>query len=459
MYFGKKLSFSRTYNAVFVEFTDSLKAGLEKEIQVFYHGKPKEPNRTIPQDGGFIWDKDNIGNPWIQVVCQGSGASIWWPNKDHLSDEPDSMKISVTVPDELMEISNGTLLRTTKLTGKRIKYDWYVSYPINNYNVTLNIGKYVSFNDSIGKEGDFGINYYVMPYNLTNAKKLFTQVKPLLSCYEKLYGEYPFKKDGLAIIETPYPMEHQSAVAIGKITDERAKSSKEFLNLNFDGNLVHEVAHEWWGNNVSCKDMADIWIHEAFATYSEAMFVECEYGYEISQQYLNEYKNKIKAKYPLVGVYNVNDFFYEIGDSYSKGSLFLNTLRHIIDNDSLWFEILKGLQIQFRYKTIDKNDVINYINKKSNLDLTPVFDQYLNYTSLPELLIKPIMENGVLNIEYKWNADVKDFNMPVKVSLSKGKTGFIYPTTSLKKIALENLNFKDFEVEEDEFLINVLFEE
>ncbi|MBD0258292.1 MAG: carboxypeptidase-like regulatory domain-containing protein, partial [Cytophagales bacterium] len=271
---GQALPYTRECNAVFIQFPEKLPLHSRQEITIRYGGKPKEPNWDIPMDGGFLWQKDAAGNPWVQVVCQGSGASLWWPNKDHLSDEPDSVRLAVTVPDGLMCIANGRLRRTTPLSGKQTRYEWFVSYPINNYNLTLNIGKYAHLQDHYVTTDTLTLDYYVMPYHLEKGKIIFDRVKPMLTLLESQYGKYPFPRDGFKLMESLYPMEHQSAVSFGKLPEGEVRDSLEVpMRL-----VWHEVSHEWWGNNVSCRDLADMWIHEAFATYSESLPMKAQFG-------------------------------------------------------------------------------------------------------------------------------------------------------------------------------------
>ena len=256
--------------------------GVEDSITVYYEGKPIIPN-IAELKGGFLWYQDHDGNPWIESVCQGSGASLWWPCKDHLSDEPDSMKISVTIPDNLIDISNGRLLDTVSLPGKRKRFDWFVSYPINNYNVAVNIGNYKHFSDIFVREKDtMQLHFYYLPYNEEPAKKIFGGTKELLSFFERSFGEYPFKRDGFTLMESLYPMEHQGAISIGSINDPFYSNKIDYDELT--RLMWHEAAHEWWGNNITEKDIADIWIHEAFATYSEAMMTEFFEGKDAVQK-------------------------------------------------------------------------------------------------------------------------------------------------------------------------------
>ena len=307
---GKELSFSREYNAVFVDFDQWIKKGSKAFIRVYYEGNPKIAVNP-PWDGGFSWKTDKNGKDWIGVSCQGLGASSWWPNKDHQSDEPDSMLISCQIPFGLSCISNGNLrlhdLR--KSTMHFNTYNWFVSYPINNYDVSINIGDYVHFDDQYISNGDtLALDYYVLSYNEQKAKTHFEQVKPMLNCFEKYLGPYPFFNDGFALIETPYlGMEHQSGIAYGNNFLPGYKGNTNFTaGLDFDYIIIHETGHEWWGNSITANDISDMWIQETFCTYSEALFVECIYGYDTMIKYVENQMKMARNVSPIVGVPDVH---------------------------------------------------------------------------------------------------------------------------------------------------------
>jgi aminopeptidase N len=451
LYRGKPLPYTRECNAVFIQFHEKLPLHSLQEITIRYAGKPKEPNWDIPMDGGFLWEKDAAGNPWVQVVCQGSGASLWWPNKDHLSDEPDSVRMTVTVPADLMCIANGRLRRSTPLPGKRTRYEWFVSYPINNYNLTLNIGKYAHLQDRYVTTDTLTLDYYVMPYNLEKGKVIFDRVKPMLVVLESQYGKYPFPRDGFKLMESLYPMEHQSAVSFGKLpAGEMTDSLQAPMGL-----VWHEVSHEWWGNSVSCRDLADMWIHEAFATYSESLPLQAAFGPGGESEYMISLPEKVIGKEPIIGVYDVNHIHYDIGDMYEKGALVLYTFKNVLHNDALWRDLLLSIQRQFQYQTISTDELVRYINAKTKTDYTYFFDQYLRYPAIPTLLLRYGTKGDVLTIAYRWLADVKDFRMPVRITQSKGKFGFIYPTTNWQTISLPDLEPDEVEVDEARFYINV----
>jgi hypothetical protein len=448
LYRGAALPYTREYDAVFVRFPEALQEGRVEELTVYYEGVPKAPDFKIPMNGGVLWDKDEEGRPWAQVVCQGSGASLWWPNKDHLSDEPDSMRIWITVPDGFTEISNGRLERKTPAGENKTRFEWMVSYPINNYNASFCIGKYAHFNDAyINGRDTLTIDYYVMPYNLKQARAMFEQVKPMLASYERYFGKYPFPRDGFTLLESLYPMEHQSGVCIGRI---RRDSMTAYSPM-----IWHEAAHEWWGNAISCKDMADLWMHEAFANYAESLVIEDREGRETAVAYLNDQREQVKEQEPITGVYDVNHIFYDIGDMYTKGSLMLSTFRHVLDNDTLWFNLLKGIQEHFRYQTLSADELVQYICRRTAKDYTCFFDQYLKYTALPRLELVVKEQGRNLLLQYRWQADVPGFHMPVKVTVAPERFGFIYPSAAWKTITLTNMREGDFEVDEEHFYIAV----
>ena len=454
----KKLEFQRIYNAVFINFPRKINENEKISFKVLYSGKPRVAVNP-PWDGGFSWEKDNNGNPWVGVSCQGLGASSWWPCKDHQSDEPDSMKITSTVRYPLQVISNGKkksdkTFFSEELQSKANKSSWYVSYPINNYNVTLCIGDYKYFNDiHINNFDTLELDYYVLKYNYNKARDHFQQVNPMLECFEKYFGPYPFYKDGYTLIETPYlGMEHQSAIAYGNNYLPGYNGNKQFIaELDFDYIIVHETGHEWWGNSITTNDIADMWIHEGFCTYSEVLYVECIYGYDIMLKYVNNQKRSVRNDKPIIGPYNVNK--KGSNDMYQKGSLMLHTLRSLIHNDSLWFSIIKGISEEFKYKIVDGIEIINYINEKVDLDLYYFFKQYLNNADIPIFEYK-IQKNGRgSTLLYRWNA-INDFNMNIKVNIGQ-KDLWLSPNSEWKEYGLGNNDIKSFKVRDDLFYVNV----
>jgi aminopeptidase N len=453
VYKGKEIPYKREFNAVFIDFPKIIKKGVKDEFRVFYSGNPIIARRA-PWDGGFVFSKDISGKPWVGVACQGTGASLWWPTKDHQSDEPDSMMISIAVPPGLMDVSNGRLRSSIKMSDGYTQYNWFVSKPVNNYNVTLNIADFAHFTDVYnGEKGRLSLDYYVLPENLEKAKVQFDDVKLTLKCFENWFGPYPFYSDGYKLVETSYlGMEHQSAIAYGN------KYQKGYLGSDLSGTgyglgwdyiIVHESAHEWFGNNITSKDIADMWIHEGFAAYAEALFVEYQNGKTAGTSYIKGIRRTIDNKSPLIGPYNVNT--EGSGDMYFKGANMLHTIRTIINNDVKWKSILRGLNKDFGLKTITTTAIVNYINVKSGLDLSRVFNQYLNYANIPVLELR---KEGDQTISYRWKTDVTGFDMPVRIKTSdQASWKFIRPSSSWKKISLKTGD--DLKVDTDNFYITI----
>ena len=454
----KILEFERIHNAVFVNFPRVINVNEKINFKVMYSGKPRVAVNP-PWDGGFSWEKDKNGNSWIGVSCQGLGASSWWPCKDHQSDEPDSMNITSTVRYPLQVISNGKkksdkTFFSDKLQSKANKSSWFVSYPINNYNVTLCVGDYKYFNDyHVNNYDTLELDYYVLKYNYNKAKDHFQQVKPMLECFEKYFGPYPFYKDGYTLIETPYlGMEHQSAIAYGNNYLPGYNGNRQFISgLDFDYIIIHETGHEWWGNSITTNDIADMWIHEGFCTYSEVLYVECIYGYDIMLDYVNNQKRSVRNDKPIIGPYNVNK--KGSNDMYQKGSLMLHTLRSLIDNDSLWFSIIKGISEEFKYQIVDGAEIIEYINEKVDLDLYYFFQQYLYKSEIPTFEYKTQKKGREYTLLYRWNA-IDDFNMNIKVNVET-KDILLLPDNEWKEYSLGNVDIKSFKVREDLFYVNV----
>ena len=443
---GKKCSYTREFGAVFITLPEKLESGVH-QIVFYYSGKPQVA-KNPPWDGGFTWTHDQEGNPWVCVTCEETGASLWWPNKDHLSDESDSTLLSITVPPDLEDISNGRLRSVTTTPDGWKTYNWFVSAPINNYDVTVNIGKFKHFSDiyTSTDSSKLTLDYYVLPENYEKAKIQFKEVKTMLKCYEYYFGKYPFYKDGYKLIDAPYNgMEDQSAIAYGnhywKGYVGRASSK---VGLKFDYIIIHESAHEWWGNSVTAKDVADMWIHESFADYAEALYVEYNWGRKASLDYINAKKQNVRNQRPIIGPYNVNHSGDE--DMYDKGQLVLNTLRDVINNDSLWFSILRGIQKKYYHQTVTADDITNYINIATGENYDYFFDQYLRYPIIPELIAIVRQKGSETTVMYRWNADVNDFHMPIKVTTAKDKYEFIYPTEKWQMLKLNNLDPEDFKI-------------
>jgi len=425
------LSFQRLddTNAYFIDMPEGLKRDSIYQLTVQFEGKPKVAVNP-PWDGGFIWRQDSLGNPWIATANQGLGASVWWPNKDHQTAEPDSMRISITTPDSLVNVSNGRLQNMSYSLDGTITWNWMVTNPINNYSVTVNTGNYKHFEETFeGTNGTLDLDYWVLANHVDKAKKQFKQVKPMMRCFEDWFGPYPFYEDSFKLVETPHlGMEHQSAVAYGNGFKNGYRGrdlSGSGWGMKFDFIIIHESAHEWWGNSITTKDIADMWVHEGFTSYAENLYVECRFGKQAGAEYARGLRKNITNNRPVIGQYGVNN--EGSGDMYYKGNNMLHTIRQIVANDSTWKSILRGLQQDFYHQTVTSKQVEDYINERVDYDLSPVFDQYLRHTDIPVLQYY-INENDMLY--YRWKADVANFDMPVDVLLSDDKFSRIQPVTN-----------------------------
>ena len=433
---GKELKVIHDGNAHFIKLIKNQHRGKTETVIVHYQGNPKEAIRA-PWDGGFSWKKDKNGNHFIATSCQGLGASVWWPCKDHMYDEVESMRISVTVPSDLMDISNGKL-ESIEDHGSTKTYNWYVNNPINNYGVNVNIGNYSHFSEIFdGEKGPLDMDYYVLKYNLEKAKKQFKDAPKMMKAFEHWFGPYPFYEDGYKLVEVPYlGMEHQSSVTYGN------KYMQGYLGrdlsgtgwgLKFDFIIIHESGHEWFANNITNKDIADMWIHESFTNYSESLFLDYYYGKKASSEYVIGLRESIGNKSTIIGDYNVNK--EGSGDMYNKGGNMLHTLRQLIDNDEKWRSILRKMNKTFYHKTVTTKQIEQFLSTETGFDLTPFFNQYLRDVRIPTLEYSII--NKVLN--YKWTNVVDEFKMPIRISINK-KEHWIYPSEKLKKMDLESEN-------------------
>ncbi|GAB2458207.1 peptidase M1 [Hymenobacter qilianensis] len=457
-YQGKPVPYTREANAVFVTFPAPIQKGSRAEFRVYYSGQPTVA-KNAPWDGGFVFTQDGKGKPWVATACQGVGASIWWPTKDHQADEVDSMLISVTVPKGLKDISNGRLRKTTKLKGGATRFDWFVNNPINNYDVALNVADYTHFADEYtGEKGKLTLDYWVLPENLAKAKTQFAaNVKPMLKAMENWFGPYPFYEDGFKLIETPHlGMEHQSAVAYGNKYQNGylgADRSATGWGLKWDFIIIHESGHEWFGNNITSKDIADMWIHESFTTYSEALFVESQFGKLAAQQYIHGQRRNIRNDKPIIGPYEVNR--EGSSDMYDKGSNLLNMIRTAyVPDDAKWRELLRGLSSTFYHQTVTTDQIIAYFNKQTGQDLTPVFDQYLRHSALPTLEVRFVEGKS----EARWIANVPGFALPIRVRQKGGEYSTLPLTTSFQPLSLPGLTKDNLEVDTENYYIGVLVE-
>lgn len=446
----KKLPYKREFGAVFITFENKLAMdGSEKKLRFYYSGKPIVA-KNAPWDGGFVFDKDKYGKHWIGVAVQGTGASLWYPVKDSQSDEPDmGASIKVAVPNGLMNVSNGRFIGSEELKNGYTSWLWEVRNLINTYNITVNIGDYVHIHDN---HKNLDLDYYVIRGNEGTAKKHFEEVKPMMDCFQSKFGQYPFTEDGYKLIETPYlGMEHQSAVAYGNKYRKGYRGSDNSgtgIGMLFDYIIIHETGHEWFGNSITSRDIADMWIHEGFTTYSETVFVECLYGYDKAMEYINGQKRLVENNKKIIGAYGVND--EGPTDKYYKGSLLLNTLRHVVDDDEKWWRMILKFAENYRHQIVDTKTVVDFFNSESGMNLAPIFQQYLEHRNIPVLEFKTQGKGFI----YRWKTDVPAFEMPVDVFLNKSKVR-LFPSNDWKKLNQKVKKSTDLKILTDAFYINV----
>jgi aminopeptidase N len=448
---GTELSARRDGNAFFVRLIARQPVGARKQIAVYYHGKPVTAIRP-PWDGGYIWSRDSLARQWIATANEGLGASVWWPNKDIYSDEPDSQRVVITVPDSLIDVSNGRLRRTTPNSDGTTTYEWFVANPINNYDVAVNAGHYAHFSDTYaGERGNLSLDFWPIDYHADTARKQFQQVKPMLQCFESWFGPFPWYEDGYKLVEAPHlGMEHQSAVAYGnhyKNGYNGVDRSATGHGLLWDFIIVHESAHEWFGNSITMKDAADMWIHESFATYAESLFTECQQGKKAGAEYTIGQRKLIKNDQPIAGIYGVNH--EGSADQYEKGANMLHTIRQLVDDDARWRGIMRGLGKTFWHQTVSGKQIENYLSSRSGIDLGKVFDQYLRTTKVPTLEYK--LQGSKLS--YRWTNVVPGFAMPVKVTTSPGKLAWIRPTEAWKTTTVSLNRPEEFRVDENFYVV------
>jgi aminopeptidase N len=432
---GKELTVRKDGNAHFITLK-KLQTISEKqeEIEISYEGQPRVAVRA-PWDGGISWKKDANGNDFIASSCQGLGASVWWPNKDHMYDEVDSMKISVNVPKQLMNISNGRLESIEKQDNETTTYHWVVTNPINNYGVNINIGDYVHFSEVYeGENGPLDMDYYVLRDHLVKAKEQFKDAPKMMKAFEHWFGPYPFYEDSFKLVEVPYlGMEHQSSVTYGNQFKQGYLGrdlSRTGWGLKFDFIIIHESGHEWFANNITYKDAADMWIHEGFTAYSENIFLDYHYGTEASADYVIGTRRNIQNDTPIIGTYNVNS--EGSSDMYYKGANMLHTLRQLIKDDEKWRQLLRGLNKTFYHQTVTTKDIEDFVSTFSGLNLTAFFNQYLRDIRIPTLEYS-IQKN---KLSYQWTNVVESFEMPIEIEVN-GKTQWLYPTTVLQKTKID----------------------
>ena len=448
LYGTTPLKYERELNTVFVEFPSTLKTGQVVAIDFYYSGTPTQSGRF----GGFTFSQDPAGRPWIFTACEGQGAAIWWPNKDQWRDEVADMAISVAIPNGLVDVSNGRFEKKTDLGDGFTRWDWVIHYPINNYDVSLNIGQYEHFGEKLG---GLTMDYYALPEDLDKAKSQFAQAKGMIEAYTHYFGEYPFIKDGYKLVQVPYSgMEHQSAVTYGNgFHNGYGRPPYDWtgvgISTKFDFIIIHESGHEWFGNAVSAADVSDMWIHEGWTTYLECLYVEFTYGHDDYVKYTNGYKSHVRNDRPIITQRGVHREPPQ--DMYFKGALFLNTLRSATNDDKKWLATIHDFFQTFKYKNIMTEDVVKFFNQRLGRDLTPVFNQYLRHTALPTLEL--LFDDANHTVMYRWKADEPNFAMPVRIR-QNGQSKLIDAT--LQWQTMKTTVSKDqFEVVTDEFFIDV----
>jgi aminopeptidase N len=429
---GQVLTYKRDGNAFFITLVKKQEKGKSESIEIFYSGRPRLAKRP-PWDGGVQWVPDGKGNTIISTSCQGLGSSVWWPCKDHMYDEPDSMMVSITVPKAMTDVSNGKLRSVVENNDGTHTFNWAVVNPINNYGVNMNVANYVSWTETYkGEKGDLPLSFYVLPENLEKAKTQFKQANQMLKAFEHWFGPYPFYEDGYKLVEVPYlGMEHQSSVTYGngyKMGYLGRDLSKTGWGLKWDFIIIHESGHEWFANNITYKDVADMWIHESFTNYSENLYTEYYFGKEAGADYVLGTRALIANDIPIIGTYNVNQEGSR--DMYYKGGNMLHTIRQIVNDDEKWRQILRGLNKTFYHQTVETTQIEDYVSKHAGRNISKVFDQYLRDVRIP-VLEYSFKDDGV---HYRWTNVIDGFDMPVKIKLGEGKEQFIYPTSDWKTL-------------------------
>jgi aminopeptidase N len=448
---GHPVKFRRDSNAFFATLTSPQRTGDRKTITVYYHGRPQIALRP-PWQGGFTWTADSLGRPWVVTTDQGMGASVWWPNKDTQADEPDSQRVALTLPDPMIDVSNGRLRSTTHHADGTTTYEWFVVNPINNYAIAVAGGHYAHYSEVYnGLKGPLTMDFWPLDYDTANAHRQWPQARSMMACFEHWFGPYPWYADGYKLLEVPNTgMEHQSAVSYGNWFQNgyrKRDGSGTGLGLKWDFIIVHESAHEWFGNNITAKDNADMWVHESFANYAEGLYTECQFGKEAGAQYIIGNRRGIRNDRPIIPVYDVNE--QGSGDMYPKGGEMLHTIRQIVDNDEKWRGILQGLQQTFARQTVMGRQIEEYISAQSGSDLSKVFDEYLRTTMVPTFEYR--IEGTALS--YRWTNVVPGFNMPIRVTLAWPEFTMIHPTEAWQTSPLRLANLTDFKVDPN-FYVN-----
>ncbi|HVO35021.1 MAG TPA: M1 family metallopeptidase [Gemmatimonadales bacterium] len=447
---GRRLAYRRDGNAFFVTLRGQQRAGDVKTVTVWYHGRPRVAVMP-PWQAGFTWTYDSLGNRWVATTDEGLGASVYWPLKDWLGDEPDSQRIAITVSDPMVDVSNGRLRSVTPNGDGTITYEWFVADPINSYDVAVNAGTYAHWSDTLDAEaGKLSLDFWPLSYHVEAARRQWRQVIPMLQCFEHWFGPYPWYADGYKLVEVPHlGMEHQSAVAYGNRFANGYLGrdlSHTGLGLNWDYIIVHESAHEWWGNSISAQDHADMWVHEGFAYYAEGLFTECQQGKMAGAAYLIGSRRNIRNDRPIVPAYGVNA--EGSGDMYPKGANLLHTIRQIVGDDAKWRAILRGLNATFWHQTVTGRQVEDYISREAGIDLSRVFAQYLTTTMIPEFEYKVAGDT----LWYRWANVVSGFDMPLQVSIPGLGERALHPTEAWQTLPVTSRDAAELEVDENYYV-------
>ena len=448
---GRAIRYRREGDVYFATLPSRARVGDVGTITVHYRGRPRIA-RNPPWEGGFTWARDSLGRPWVVTTDQGMGASVWWPNKDTQADEPDSQRVALRVPDPMVNVSNGRLRSTVKHPDGTTTWEWFVVNPINNYAIAVAAGSYAHWSEMYqGLNGPLTMDFWPLDYNLERARRQWTQARTMMQCFEHWFGPYPWYEDGYKLLEVPNTgMEHQSAVSYGNWFENgyrRRESSGTGIGLQWDFIIIHESAHEWWGNNITAKDNADMWVHESFANYSEGIYTECLLGKDAASRYIIGNRRGIRNDRPIIPAYGVND--QGSGDMYPKGGEMLHTIRQIVGDDEKWRSILIGLNGTFRHRTVMGSQIESYISTRAGVNLRKVFDQYLRTTMIPTFEYSITGDTLV----YRWATVVPGFDMQLEVTLDRSGYRVIRPTERWQRVRLDLASRDEFRVKPDYYVV------
>jgi aminopeptidase N len=448
----RSLTYRRDGNAFFVSLPSEQGTGQTHTVTVYYHGKPRVAVRP-PWDGGFQWTADAVGEPWVSTSNQGLGASVWWPNKDHPSEEPDSQRVAISVPTPMVDVSNGRLRSTTVNDDGTTTWEWFANMPINNYGISVNAGEYAHWHEVYqGENGPLTMDFWPLAVNEGLARRQWTQARTMMRCFEHWFGPYPFYEDGYKLVEAPYlGMEHQTAVTYGNGFRNGylgSDLSGTGQGLRWDYIIVHESAHEWFANNITAADDADMWLHEGFAMYAEGLYTECLTGSkEAGAEYIRGTRARIANDRPIQGIYGVN--YPGSGSMYDKGANLLHTIRQLVDDDETWRQVLRGLNREFHLQTVTSAQIEQYIARETGLDLDEVFDEYVRTTMVPVLEFR--LEGRALS--YRWSNVVDGFHMPVRATVGPDRMDWLRPTQRWQSVETDLASASDFRVDPNFYVV------